>query len=84
MIMLLRAIETMYPGKRPIHLFVENAHYHHAKQVAQTWVTKPGSRIELHFIPTYCPHPHDSPHKYTASLHQAKSERTTAAGRAIG
>ncbi len=32
-IMLLMAIETMYPGKRLIHLFVDNARYHHAKLV---------------------------------------------------
>jgi hypothetical protein len=71
MIMLLRAIEAMYPGKRLIHLFVDrvwacqlaltkrrlvNARYHHAKLV-QAWLTRPGCRIELHFIPTYCPHP---------------------------
>jgi hypothetical protein len=31
MIMLLRAIEAMYPGKRLIHLFVDNARCHHAK-----------------------------------------------------
>src|ERR1700687_2573723 len=36
MIMLLRAIEAMYPGKRLIHLFVDNARYHHAKLV-QAW-----------------------------------------------
>jgi hypothetical protein len=33
MIMLLRAIEAMYPGQRLIHLFVDNARYHHAKLV---------------------------------------------------
>ena len=55
MIMLLRAIEAMYPGKRVIHLFVDNARYHHAKLV-QAWLARPGSRIKLHFIPTYCPH----------------------------
>ena len=54
-IMLLRAIEAMYPGKRLIHLFVDNARYHHAKLV-QAWLARPGCRIELHFIPTYCPH----------------------------
>jgi hypothetical protein len=54
MIMLLRAIEAMYPGKRLIHLFEDNARYHHAKLV-QAWLTRPGCRIELHFIPTYCP-----------------------------
>src|SRR6195952_4729774 len=55
MIMLLRAVEAMYPAKRLIHLFVDNARYHHAKLV-QEWLRRPGCRITLHFIPTYCPH----------------------------
>jgi hypothetical protein len=50
-----RAIEAMYPGKRLIHLFVDNARYHHAKLV-QAWLARPGCRVKLHFIPTYCPH----------------------------
>ena len=54
-IMLLMAIEAMYPGKRMIHLFLDNARYHHAKLV-QAWLAEPGRRIKLHFIPTYCPH----------------------------
>ena len=54
-IMLLMAIEAMYPGKRMIHLFVDNARYHHAKLV-QAWLARPGCRIKLHFIPAYCPH----------------------------
>ena len=54
-IMLLMAIEAMYPGKRLIHLFVDNARYHHAKLV-QAWLARPGCRIRLHFIPAYCPH----------------------------
>lgn len=54
-IMLLTAIEAMYPGKRMIHLFLDNARYHHAKLV-QAWLARPGCRIELHFIPAYCPH----------------------------
>jgi len=33
-IMLLMAIEAMYPSKRMIHLFLDNARYHHAKLVA--------------------------------------------------
>jgi transposase len=45
----------MYPCKRLIHLFVDNARYHHAKLV-QAWLARPGCRIKLHFIPTYCPH----------------------------
>jgi transposase len=54
-IMLLMAIEAMYPGKRLIHLFLDNARYHHAKLV-QAWLARPECRIRLHFIPTYCPH----------------------------
>ena len=54
-IMLLIAIEAMYPGKRLIHLFVDNARYHHAKLV-QAWLARPGCRIRLRFIPAYCPH----------------------------
>jgi transposase len=54
-IMLLMAIEAMYPGKRIIHLFLDNARYHHAKLV-QAWLARPECRIRLHFIPTYCPH----------------------------
>jgi transposase len=54
-IMLLMAIEAMYPGKRMIHLFVDNARYHHAKLV-QAWLARSACRIKLHFIPAYCPH----------------------------
>jgi hypothetical protein len=42
MIMLLRAIEAMYPGKRLIHLFVDNARYYHAKLV-QAWLARPAA-----------------------------------------
>lgn len=54
-IMLLMAIETMYPGKRLIHVFLDNARYHHARLV-QAWLARPDCRIKLHFIPAYCPH----------------------------
>jgi transposase len=54
-IALLLAIETMYPLKRWIHVFLDNARYHHAELV-QEWLARPGCRIKLHFIPTYCPH----------------------------
>lgn len=54
-IMLLMAIEAMYPGKRLIHVFLDNARYHHAKLV-QAWLARPDCRITLHFIPAYCPH----------------------------
>src|SRR5208282_2897858 len=45
-IMLLMAIEAMYPGKRLIHLFVDNARYHHARLV-QAWLARPECRIKL-------------------------------------
>lgn len=54
-IALLMAIMIMYPTKRLIHVFLDNARYHHAKMV-QEWLARPGCRIKLHFIPTYCPH----------------------------
>ena len=38
----------MYPGMRWVHVFVDNARYHHAKLV-QAWLAQPG-RIKLHFI----------------------------------
>jgi transposase len=54
-IMLLMAIEAMFPDKRQLHIFLDNARYHHAKLV-QVWLDRPGCRIKLHFIPAYCPH----------------------------
>ena len=54
-IRLMIALLAMYPRKRVIHLFLDNARYHHAKLV-QAWLARPGCRIRLHFIPTYCPH----------------------------
>jgi hypothetical protein len=55
-IMLLMAIEAMYPGMRLVHVFLDNTRYHHAKMV-QAWLARPGCRIKLHFIPACCPHP---------------------------
>ena len=54
-IMLLTAIEAMYPTMGVIHLFLDNARYHHARQV-RAWLSQPGRRIKLHFVPPYCPH----------------------------
>jgi hypothetical protein len=55
-IMLLMAIQAKYPGLGSIHVFLDNARYHHVKLV-QAWLTRPGCRIKLHFVPAYCPHP---------------------------
>ena len=46
-IMLLMAIEAMYPGKRLIHVFLDNTRYHHAKLVQQ-WLTRSGCPAALH------------------------------------
>jgi len=54
-IRLLEAIEALYPMLALIHVFLDNARYHHAKLV-QEWLSRPGCRIKLHFIPAYCPH----------------------------
>ena len=51
-IMLLMAIEAIYPGMRLIHVFLDNARYHHAKLV-QAWLSRPECRIRLHFVPAY-------------------------------
>ncbi len=55
-IMLLMAIEAVYPGMRLVHVFLDNARCHHAKLV-QAWLARPDCRIKLHFVPAYCPHP---------------------------
>jgi len=54
-IALFEKVETAYPHSRQIHLFVDNAAYHHAKIVRQ-WLEEPNRRIKLHFIPVSCPH----------------------------
>jgi hypothetical protein len=54
-IALLIAITLMYPTKRLIHVFLDNARYHHAVLV-QEWLAKPGCRIKVHYIPSYFPH----------------------------
>ena len=52
---LLEAIEAKNPKKRRIHVFLDNARYHHAALV-QEWLARPQCRIVLNFIPSYCPH----------------------------
>ena len=49
-IRLLESIEAMYPLFVMIHVFLDNARYHHAKLV-QEWLSRPGSRNKLHFSP---------------------------------
>lgn len=51
---LLEAIEALHPTLALIHLFLDNARYHHAKLV-RDWLARPECRLKLHFIPPYCP-----------------------------
>jgi transposase len=54
-IKLLESIEAIYPLLALIHVFLDNASYHHAK-IVREWLAQPGRRIKLHFVPAYCPH----------------------------
>ena len=54
-ILLLTAVLAAYPSARMIHVFLDNARYHHARLVRE-WLAREGGRITLHFIPTYSPH----------------------------
>jgi type I restriction enzyme R subunit len=54
-IALLEAIERAYPHKRKVHVYLDNAAYHHAK-VVRDWLSQPGRRISLRFVPAYCAH----------------------------
>src|SRR5208282_1591784 len=51
----IRLLESLYPLMVCIHVFLDNARYHHAKLV-KDWLSRPGCRIKLHFLPAYCPH----------------------------
>ena len=54
-ILLLIAILAAHPSRRLIHVFLDNARYHHARLVRE-WLAREGGRIRLHFVPTYSPH----------------------------
>jgi len=52
---LLQKLEAAYPAKRVIHVFLDNARYHHAK-VLHPWLRAPERQVKLHFLPAYAPH----------------------------
>ncbi len=54
-IALFRKIEAANEEKSVIHIFLDNARYHHAKAVKK-WLKSINSRIKLHFLPPYAPH----------------------------
>jgi len=54
-IALFEKIEVRNPAATVIHLFLDNAKYHHARAV-KAWIKKTKSKIKLHFLPPYAPH----------------------------
>ena len=52
---LLEKLERDYPDKRSVHVFLDNARYHHARAL-KPWLARPECRIRLHFLPPYAPH----------------------------
>jgi transposase len=54
-VQLLQKLETAYPDKERIHIYLDNAAYHYSKPV-KDWLARSNNRIILHFLPTYCPH----------------------------
>ncbi len=45
---------SAYPGAGKIHVFLDNAKYHHAKEV-EAWMVEHGQRLDLRFLPPYAP-----------------------------
>ncbi|MCP4212649.1 MAG: IS630 family transposase [Halieaceae bacterium] len=52
---LFEKLQRAYLDKRLIHVFLDNARYHHAKML-RPWLERPECRIKLHFLPAYAPH----------------------------
>jgi len=52
---MLEKLERNNPTMAKIHVFVDNARYHHAK-VLQPWLNNSERRVKLHFLPSYAPH----------------------------
>lgn len=52
---LLDRIEQRNPDKRRIVVFADHASYH-VSNVVKEWLRQAGHRVELRFIPVYCPH----------------------------
>ena len=52
---MLEKLERNNPAMTAIHVFLDNARYHHAK-LLQPWLNSPDCKIKLHFLPAYAPH----------------------------
>jgi len=51
---LLQRLCIRHPGERIIHVIMDNARYHHARDV-KAWLARDGCRVRLHFLPPYAP-----------------------------
>ncbi len=54
-IYLLWELVTRYPQAKKIHVILDNYSIHRTQQVAVSLATQAGQRLELHFLPPYCP-----------------------------
>lgn len=54
-ILLLWELTQHYPEAKKIHVVLDNYSIHHTEQVKMSLETEQGRRIELHFLPPYCP-----------------------------
>jgi transposase len=54
-IQLMQKLLATNPGAGTIHVYADNARYHHAR-VFTDWLGTHGNRIKIHFLPSYCPH----------------------------
>jgi len=52
---MLEKLERNNPTMTAIHVFLDNARYHHAK-ILQPWLENSERRVKLHFLPPYAPH----------------------------
>ena len=52
---MLEKLERSNPTMTAIHVFVDNARYHHVK-ILQQWLDSRDRWVKLHFLPAYAPH----------------------------
>lgn len=54
-ILLVWELVTSYPGAKRIHVILDNYSIHSSEQVRLSLAIKQGQRLQLHFLPPYCP-----------------------------
>ena len=52
---MLEKLEARNPARKVIHVFLDNARYHHTK-ILQPWLESSKRRVKLQFLPLYAPH----------------------------